>query len=251
MLPAINSVWIGKELGAVHAGCLRSFLRQGHRVTLHVFERPTDVPDGVELFDAEKLMARSEVFAHRSTGSFALASDIYRYRILRAGLGIYADCDVYCLRPFPSEDVLFGWESNSHINGAVLALPPEHPALDDLIAASQDPHFIPWWYKAKKRRLMRLRKMIGLPVHVSHQRWGVIGPQLLTHVASRHGLTDAAKPIDFFYPINFLSTNLLFDPGLSWKDVSTTRTLGVHLSASAIAGRAIVPGSLLETVVTS
>lgn len=52
----INSVWIGKKLGPVHAACLRSFVRHGHEVVLHTFERPEDTPDGVKIFDAKLLM---------------------------------------------------------------------------------------------------------------------------------------------------------------------------------------------------
>lgn len=250
MLAVVNSLWIGNRLGPVHAGCLRSFLRNGHRVVLHVFDRPDDVPEGVELFDAQRLMARSEIVAHETTGSLALASDIYRYRILRAGLGIYVDCDVYCLRPIQQEEFLFGWESDKAINGAVLGLPSQHPALNELITASSDPHFIPWWYRSTKRRLLRLRKAMRLPVPVSRHRWGVIGPQLLTNVTRRHEIAASAKPIDVFYPVSYQNTNLLFDRGLSWPDIATNRTLGVHLSASVISGREIIRGSLLDAVVT-
>lgn len=249
MLAVVNALWIGNKLGPVHAGCLRSFVRNGHRVVLHVFDKPEDVPDGVELFDAERLMPRSEIVQHQATKSLALASDIYRYRILRAGLGIYVDCDVYCLRPIQQEEFLFGWESDKIINGAVLGLPAKHPVLEDLLSASSDPHFIPWWIKKPRRTLLRLRKAIRLPVPVSRQRWGVIGPQLLTNVARRRGIINTAKPIDVFYPVSYSSTNLLFDRELSWSDISTKRTLGVHLSASVIKGREIVPGSLLDAVV--
>jgi hypothetical protein len=250
MLAVVNSLWIGNRLGPVHAGCLRSFLRNGHRVVLHVFDRPEDVPEGVELFDAQRLMARSEIVAHEKTGSLALASDIYRYRILKAGLGIYVDCDVYSLRPIRQEEFLFGWESDKTINGAVLGLPSQHPALDELVTASSDPHFIPWWYRRTKRRLLHLRKAMRLPVPVSRHRWGAIGPQLLTNVTRRHEIAASAKPIDVFYPISYQHTNLLFDRGLSWPDIATNRTLGVHLSASVISGREIVRGSLLDAVVT-
>ncbi|WOC15073.1 hypothetical protein [Pseudochrobactrum sp. MP213Fo] len=42
----VNSLWIGKRLGAVHAACLRSFIRHGHDVVLHAYGRPEDTLDG-------------------------------------------------------------------------------------------------------------------------------------------------------------------------------------------------------------
>lgn len=51
----INTVWIGKKLGPVHAACLRSFVRHGHDVVLHCFELPEDTPEGVRFFDAARL----------------------------------------------------------------------------------------------------------------------------------------------------------------------------------------------------
>lgn len=218
---------------------------------LHGYERPVDIPEGIELFDAEQIMPKSEIVAHRSSGSLALASDIYRYRILRSGLGIYADCDIYCVRPFPDDDFLFGWESDTFINGAVLAIPSNHPALDDLVAFSSDRNFIPWWYRERKKRWLRLRKAAGFPVPTSRQRWGTIGPHLITHVVAKHGLTNHAMPSDVFYPINHNNTKLLFDKELTIDEISTRRTLGIHLSSSLLSGKHFTPGSILDAIVNS
>lgn len=249
VLPIINTVWIGDQLGPLHRGCIRSFLKQGHRVLLHAWGRPRDVPDGVELVDAENFMARSEIISHKQTGSFALASDIYRYRILKKGFGLYVDCDVYCLRPFYDSDFIFGWESNFTINGAVLCIPKDNAILNELIEASSDSYFIPWWFGSRKRQKLKIRKALGWPVHVSRLQWGVLGPQLLTYLIKKHNLTGFAKPIDTFYPISYHNTDLLFDPALTWNDVTTSRTLGVHLGASLLKNRDIIHGSLLDRVI--
>jgi len=46
-LPTINAIWIGPKPGPMNAACLRSFLRHAHRVALHCYASPSDVPDGV------------------------------------------------------------------------------------------------------------------------------------------------------------------------------------------------------------
>jgi hypothetical protein len=249
VLPIINAIWIGKVLGPVHAACLRSFIRHGHRVVLHVFDRPTDVPEGVEFFDATRLMQRSEIVAYKSNGSLALAANIYRYRILGAGLGLYVDCDVFCLKPFPADEVVFGKESDDKINNAVLALPSSHPAVDELISVSSDPYFIPWWFRPKRQRRLKFRKAFGFPMHISSQPWGTTGPQLLTRVIERHKLEKQALPIDAFYAASFTHSDLLFEPGLSVSDLVTSRSLGIHLNSHRIKGRQIPAGSPLDEII--
>lgn len=67
----INSLWIGKKLGPIHAACLRSFIRHGHDVVLHAYGKPDDTPEGVRLFDASKLMAEKK-FLHTKTLAVSL-----------------------------------------------------------------------------------------------------------------------------------------------------------------------------------
>lgn len=228
-MPAtINAFWIGPELGNVHAACLRSFLRHGHRVVLHAYEPPRDMPDGVEHFDAARLMQPSEIRRHK-TGSLALASDIYRYRILAEGMGLYVDCDVFCLKPFPESEYLFGWESNDLIGSAVLGAPADSEMVRRCLAATRDPHFIPSWLSHRRQRMYRWRKRVGLPKPVTSMPWGAIGPGLVTQVVRDLGLMDAVMPVDAFYPVNYHASSLLCEPGLTIADISTSRSYAVHL----------------------
>ncbi|MFG1378095.1 hypothetical protein [Xanthobacter autotrophicus] len=142
---------MGDRLGPIHAACIRSFVRHGHDVVLHSYGRPVDTPDGVTLFDAAALMTQQELIRHRPTGSPALGANRYRYRLLKAGMGIYVDCDVFCLQPFPDEPYLFGLEQNGQVNNAVLAMPPDSKLLQDLVSATEDDYFIPPWVRRSDR----------------------------------------------------------------------------------------------------
>jgi hypothetical protein len=99
---------------------------------LHCYERPSDTPEGVQLADASTLLPQSRIIRHRETGSLALFSDILRYEIIGKGLGIYVDCDVFCLRPIEDADYIFGWESDTFFASGVLKLPPDCPTLSAL-----------------------------------------------------------------------------------------------------------------------
>lgn len=228
-------------MGPVHVACLRSFLRQGHRVVLHAYGRPEDTPDGVELFDAAALMDPAAIVRHRKHGSLALASDIYRYRIQRAGLGLYADCDVFCLRPIADADYILGWESERHIASAVLKFPAGSPLARDLSAAADDPAFLPPWDPLPKRLYYRLRKALGSPVTVDRQRWGTIGPKAVTWYVHANGVQDKVSPIDVFSPVRSKEQDRLFDPALDIAALATDATLAIHLRHEMIRRRGDQP----------
>lgn len=247
----LNTLWIGDELGPVHTACLRSMLRNGHEVVLHSFGRPKDLPRGIELFDATKLMKETEIIRHKETNNLALASDRYRYRILREGLGVYVDCDVYFLKPFVMKEYNFGWQTDSEINCAVLGAPHDSALVKRLLDAANDPYFIPPWLSEKKQRKWRLRKWLGRPKHVSEQPWGTIGPILLTHLVKELGLSAAAEDTDIFYPLSWDQLNLLYATGLKPEDLATPRTIGIHLYNSAIRMEKIQKNTPLYEIIHS
>ncbi|MFG1351225.1 hypothetical protein [Xanthobacter autotrophicus] len=242
---------MGDRLGPIHAACIRSFVRHGHDVVLHSYGRPVDTPDGVTLFDAAALMTQQELIRHRPTGSPALGANRYRYRLLKAGMGIYVDCDVFCLQPFPDEPYLFGLEQNGQVNNAVLAMPPDSKLLQDLVSATEDDYFIPPWVRRSDRRVWRLRKAMGFPRHVADQPWGTFGPQLVTYMIQKHHLMKMAQPIDIFYPLHHQQTSLLAQAGLRIADMVTPRTLGLHLYNHSLKGLEPVDGSPLHEVIQS
>jgi hypothetical protein len=123
-LPVVNAIWIGKAMGPAHAACLSSFLRTDHQVVLHTYGEVADAPFGVRYADANSLMQEDQLIRHNATGSFSLVTNLMRYELLRRGLGLYVDCDVFCLRPMSDRESIFGWESRDYLNSAVLNLGP-------------------------------------------------------------------------------------------------------------------------------
>jgi len=226
-LPAVHAFWIGGPLGAMHTACLKSFVGAGHRTLLHVYDDPGDAPAGVELVDATRILPRERIIRHRN-GGLALFADIFRYKLLATGAEIYIDCDMYCVRPLRRRPYLFGWESQTRINNAVLSLPVGSPILADLVETVDHPKRFPEWYSWSKRlrfgalrALGRVRGFEDLP-HAS------IGPPLLTYLARKHGLLGEASPVDVFYP-NVEGAGTLLDPRKSIADLVKPETLAIHL----------------------
>ncbi len=247
----VNTVWIGKKLGPIHAACLRSFVRHGHNVVLHAYGRPEDTPKGVQLFDASKLMNEEEIFAHKDTGSLSIAADVYRYRIQREGMGLYVDSDVYCLSEFSDSEYILSYEANASVSNAIIKLPHDSELLKSILDASEDRYFIPPWFSKRKRRKLALRKAFGFPVHVANQKWGIIGPDLFTYHVNRLGLKDKLAPSDIYSPLYGGHTNLLFEEGLELANLITPRSIGLHLYNSGLKGKEIRPNTPLYEIINS
>lgn len=247
----IHMFWHGPRLGPVHAACIRSFRRHGHPVVLHCYDAPDDIPEGVTTFDASEIMPHSDLIANTETGSVSLGSNRYRYRMLRSGLGPYVDCDVFCLRPFPEDAYLFGWQDDRGINGAVLGYPPDSALAEALVAGTADHRRAPVYARRRDRLLFEVGRRVGLPRSVADLPWGVWGPNLLTHWVKTLGLEGRAAPIDRYYPLNAWATSLLFEPGLRLADLVTPRSHAIHLWHKMLDRRSPPPGSPLREIIES
>jgi hypothetical protein len=224
-----SAFWIGGELGPLGVSCLRSFVRQGVPITLYAYDAPADLPEGVDLADAEPVVPRSQVFRHR-TGSFAVFADLFRYRLLQRAPTLYVDTDIYCLRPPDDASYIFGWEDDGdRINNAVLKLPPDSPVLEDMCRLfaprPRRPAFV--------RRTTFARKLLKSVVQggplVRHMSIGGTGPIGLTHALKARGLDRFAAPREAFYPLHWSELDKLLNPRLSVADLTTERTCFLHL----------------------
>lgn len=237
-LAEIHALWIGKKLGEISRCCLRSFVLRGHSVFLHTYADIEDIPEGVQVVDANKIITEDKIIKHRETGSYALFSDIFRYELMKKVKGIYVDCDVYCLKPLkiPESGYLLGFEDDNWINGAVLCVPNESSLLDNLLHAAYDPTFVPPWYSKSKQFRLKAKKVFGMGKTIEDMPWGVIGPKAITYYTKQLSLTELVQPIDIFYPVHYHCINQFLDPNLSVSDITTSRTLAIHLYNEMLKG---------------
>lgn len=216
---------------------------------MHCYEEIVDLPEGVEVRDANKLLPLSRMI-RVPNGSPAVFCDLLRYEVQAQGLGLYVDCDIYCLRPIQNQDYIVGWESDKHINGAVLKLPKGSPALACLLKLKEKKYFIPPWAKKKHQCRYRLRAALGVPVKLEQLPWGSVGPRAVTYYLIETGEDKHVQPIDCYYPLPGHYLPLLLDPGLAVEEIVTPRTKMIHLwngggLNSLISKRGIPEGSPL------
>jgi hypothetical protein len=231
----VNCFWQGSNLRPLEQVALLSMLRQGHAVRLFAYGQVANVPDGVEMADANEVLPWKEMIFYRHTGSAALGSNRFRYRLMHMGLGLWLDADMLLLKPIAKRDVcLFGRQDESLINGAALFLPMGAPLLDDLIAFTSDDHAIPPFLPVKDRVRLTLRKWLGRPKHVARMTWGVFGPMALTYFIEKHGLVDRAESREAFYPIAYTDAHSLFMANGDIASQLTSETLAIHMWNDAL-----------------
>ena len=233
-LPIINAVWIGPRLGPIHAACLQSFVRHGHTVILHTYDEPEDAPAGVELSSAHNLLPKSMIFRNEETGSLAPFCDLIRYEILGQELGVYVDCDAYCVKPIEDADYIFALQDEQYIANGVLKLPTDCPALKELRELKRLTSPVMPWVPAPKRIRRKLKfaakHMFNRPLHPFESLpFATLGPIALTYYAKKHHIYDKALPNDVFYPLHWTQAQRLFDPDFQIESVFSENTIQLHL----------------------
>lgn len=228
-MPIVHAVWMGKSLGAMQGACLRSYTRHGHRVALHVYDEPVDVPAGIELADANDTMPRSEFVADRRWASYTLGSDIFRYRLLAAGAEIYVDCDMYCLVPLQRKPYRLGYENGGRIANALMSIPKNSPLVADLIDVVDNPQRFPPWYSFTKRLRFGLARTLG--VHEGGFRdlpYASLGPPLLTYLIKKHHLTSEVEERGTYFHVPEM-----LHPESTMRGLVPTTAKTLHLGAAS------------------
>lgn len=222
------SLWIGESLGAVERACLRSVLKQGHRLSLYSYGFVAGVPEGVVVEDAGEIIPEAEVF-HHDAGSVGHFSDWFRYELQSRGLGTWIDTDVYLLRPLDEESpYLFGEQAPGVVNNAVLRLPQDSPLLPELLHPFRE-RVTPAWLPLRIRMSAKLRELARGNADLARLPWGSTGPQALTALARRYSLMSEALAPDVFYPVPWERADWILDPRIGLQQVVSERTVAVHL----------------------
>ena len=196
--PLVQALWVGPKLRWVEQLSIASFLKQGWRYQLYVYNVPEGVPDGVELMDATTILPRDMIFkeealsaAHK--GSLGAFSDLFRYKLLIKKGGLWADTDVLNLKLFEPDGMKFmstevincGIEG---LNGAMLAAPMNDSYVK--LAYSQALDLV------EKKQVYFTR----------------IGPQLLAELISDYGkMGYSLATKDFLNPIGWMEIGILAD----------------------------------------
>jgi len=178
---------------------MQSYLANGWRYQLYVYEEPANVPDGVELMDAAAIQPRAALFREGATsgmhrGSVGAFSDLFRYSLLSQRGGLWTDTDVINLDRFEPDGHRFVATEVSDAgiigpNGAMMAAPAGCALQSDALRRAQ--HLL----EARSAQFAR------------------IGPFLLAEMLARDGLRGyRLMPTEFLNPVGWMETGMLLEP---------------------------------------
>jgi hypothetical protein len=212
------SFWQG-TLNPFAYACLASFPEAGASLRVFSYDPRLELPPGVRLEDASVICPDESLtrrFIANGKPSIATFADMFRYRMIRERGHCWVDTDFLCLKTpaFANDGVIFCRQADavgtSLVNNAVLRLPPSHPALGELIETAE------------------------AAIDVD-QRWGAIGPFLLTPVLIKYGLYDRALDSHLCYPVEPEQFWKLFLPAYrDWAGATAEGAAFVHLWSEAI-----------------
>lgn len=188
MRDTVSALWVGSRLGPLAGLCLTSFVRSGYDTQLFLFDPQIEVPEGVIRRDARDVLPESTVFENRDRpGTYAGYANLFRYRLLQLEATTWVDVDVLSVGTLPEGEYLFGAESPTLVNNAVLRAPQDSELLRVLFDRASS-------------------------VPADQVRWGMIGPVLLTAVVEELGMTGCVAPVSVLYPVHYSEVWKLFDP---------------------------------------
>jgi len=195
----VQTLWVGESLSRLERLSLSSFVSTGHIVDLYAYDEVQNIPDGVRLLDGGDIMAREHLLGlgprADGTGSWAMAADVFRYRLLLERGGWWIDTDVVALCRFnDAREYFFAYQDEALINVAVLKMP----------AGCQ-----------LARLLCETSELLGPGV-----QWAETGPNLLTTLVRLMELADLAAGPETVYPIHWSETGDLVAPdpgGTLWR----------------------------------
>ncbi len=226
----IGMLWIGGPLSFLEILAIRSFIDAGHHVKFFSYGDVPNIPDGVEVCDANTVLSADSYLSHNRTGSFTLHADLFRYHMLAQNDRlIWVDTDAYCLKPFKTgTGHYYAFQARRSVGIGVIGLPSDSEALGLLLEYTRDEYAIPDWFGAEYRAQLEEAYNRGEPVHVSDQPWGAWGPAAFTYFLNRTGEIRHALPREILYPFRFNERLLMLRRGYDVHQHITEDTTSIH-----------------------
>lgn len=206
---AIHGLWIGRELSKLEQLTIRSFLRQGHPFNLWVYDDlEDDLPDGVVLQDASKILSRERIFLKdrpdpgSSVGkkSYGPFSDLFRYKLLHDQGGTWVDMDLTCLKAFDFDEPYLFRSHRIGVMGNLLKAPKGSELMRrtfEMADAIADKN-VPWL--ALNRLLTQNVHELGLDNYV---RSGIVNEGEAAEVIRTYAASPFQRPPQSWYAIHW------------------------------------------------
>ena len=219
-----GTLWFGNKPTLLQQISWSSYIYHGHELNIYLYDMSIEVPDGAIKRDANEIILEKDIFLskfdHKHFGEgHAQFADIFRIHMLKNTNLIWTDSDVVCLKDvWPNhEPYLLGYmidqpypaEGPIRANNDILYINDEK-IIDDILDNFKD-----------------------LPEHFGDNQTKV-GPDLLTHIFTKHNLLHVIKDVDIFHPIRYAHIGDFVSP-LKFQEVmdKISNSVAVSLFASS------------------
>lgn len=217
------TLWVGDRLSFMEVLSLKSLVDVGMTPTLFSYDEVRNVPDGVEVADAARILPRDRIFINKERDSLAPFSDLWRYRMLAETDHHWVDADVVALKLFEFEDDYHVAWFPPVVAIGVLSLPKSSPTLIALNkVADGDLSQMPWLATRRNRA----------PVYgsVAELPYKALGPSAVSWLMKRHDELDRVWPSGTHYPI--YPRHILKPASRILRVVDFSESYSIHLYAS-------------------
>ena len=206
-LEKVGSLWVGTKLSNLEILSIKSFILNGHPYHLHVYNDIENVPEGVILEDANKIINEKDIFyapgSNGRPGSLGAFSDYFRFKMMQSEGGYWVDTDVVCIRPFDfKEPYVFASENTHRGEQVATSGVQKYPKNCDAIK-----YCVEYCESFEDK---------------TNIRWGDIGPSLVRDTIKKHNLHQYVKDYKIFMPIDWWEANRLLSPNGNFQIQSNT-----------------------------
>jgi hypothetical protein len=190
----VNSLWIGKKLSPINIISINSFLQNGFKYNLYVYEEVENIPKGVNILDGNDILPDSAIWYYGkgfNKGSPSSFSNEFRYTLLYKNGGLWADTDVVLLKKLElNDEFIFISEMNNE---------------KQLVTTSVI------YSKESKQDIFKDCIDVIENIDKNNIIHGEIGPFLFDYKVREFDLMKYVKPIDEFCSINWYDIYQFFD----------------------------------------
>lgn len=201
-LATLATMWIGPRLPEFHRLCVSSWIALGHRVRFYSYDVVENLPDGVEICDAEAVLPRARLDDPALKIPTVIKSDIWRWAMFQQGGGVWCDADLFLVRPIPEPSrLLLAREERGPVCIAVMWWPADHPGPAYVLDVFDRVGLGAWCY-AKPRWKRLQRRLTGRTPDFLDYPWNHWGRHAAEYLIYRHGLwRDVLDYRAFYWPV--------------------------------------------------
>jgi hypothetical protein len=161
--------------------------------------------------DAQEILPENVLSRYKDNRGYAIASDLFRYKLLYVKGGWYFDTDCLLLRPLTplfDHDYVFARQDSKSVNNAVMKFPAGDPVLRRMYEEC---------IRIGPEKKFGLLRRVGGRIPLVRRCFFLIGgrgagPSMLTRHLNETGLISYALSPESFYPIHWTSIKAFRSP---------------------------------------